>query len=143
MIERLRPVFRSLNSHAVKYVAIGEIAAIAHGVPRNTFDLDILIEATPANARRLLDVGLGTASLSTPEQLLTNEITIFKDAVRIDVQTATPGNTFADAWQRRVAFDHRGERVELLSKDDLVASKRAAGRPRDLEDVRQLSPPPP
>jgi hypothetical protein len=45
-----------------------------HGVPRATFDLDILIEATPANAESLLkalnEAGLGTASLITAEGLL-------------------------------------------------------------------------
>ena len=72
-----------------------------HGVPRATFDLDILIETSSENARRLLDAlldaGLGTASLTTVEQLLANEITIFRDRVRVDVQTSTPGISFSDA----------------------------------------------
>jgi hypothetical protein len=46
MLKRLQSVFASLRSHDVRYVVIGGIAAIAHGVPRATFDLDILIEAT-------------------------------------------------------------------------------------------------
>ena len=74
MLNPFLDVFSSLNSHGVKYLVIGGIAAIAHGVPRNTFDLDILIEATPENARRLLDAlsdaGLGTALLTSPEELL-------------------------------------------------------------------------
>lgn len=79
----------------MRYVVIGGIAAILPGVPRSTLDLDILIEATPENARSLLDAfldaGLGTASLITPEGLLANEITVFNDRVRIDIQTSTPG----------------------------------------------------
>ena len=63
---------------------IGGIAAIAHGVPRNTFDLDILIDATAENARRLLDalldIGLGTAGLTTPDELLKKEITTARGA---------------------------------------------------------------
>jgi len=94
MLDRLRTVFRSLNSHDVEYVTIDGIAATLYGVPRATFDLDILIRATSENARRLLDAlldaGLGTASLTSPDQVLANEITIFKDIVHIDVQTATP-----------------------------------------------------
>ena len=74
-----------------------------HGVPRTTFDLDILIEATPENAQRfldaLLDARLGTAGLTTAEQLLAHEITIFRDIVRVDAQTRTPGLCFEDAWQ--------------------------------------------
>ena len=65
MLNRLQGVFASLQRHKVRYVVIGGIAAVLHGVPRATFDLDILIEATPENAQRLLqallEAGLGTA----------------------------------------------------------------------------------
>jgi hypothetical protein len=54
MIHRLQNVFASFRSHDVKYVVIGGIAAVLHGVPRATFDLDLLIEATPENAARFL-----------------------------------------------------------------------------------------
>jgi hypothetical protein len=81
MLNRLRGVFASLQVHEVKYVVIEGIAAVLHGVPRATFDLDILIEATAENAQRLLEAlmaaGLGTASLITAEELLGNEITVF------------------------------------------------------------------
>ena len=69
MLNRLQDVFRSFQQHDVRYVVIGGIAAVLHGVPRATFDLDILIEATPDNARRLLDAlldaRLDTASLTS------------------------------------------------------------------------------
>ena len=142
MLNRLQDVFRSFQRHEVKYVVIGGIAAILHGVPRATFDLDILIEPTPDNAQRLLDAlldaGLGTAALTTPQDVLANEITIFKDRVRVDVQTSTPGLRFADAWSRRKTVTYQGQQFFILSKEDLVRSKRAAGRPIDLEDVRLL-----
>ena len=51
MLNRLLDVFASSKQHNVRYVVIGEIAAVLHGVPRTTFDLDILIEATPRNAQ--------------------------------------------------------------------------------------------
>jgi len=142
MLNRLQDVFRSFQQHKVKYVIIGGIASTLHGVPRATFDMDILIEATPDNARRLLDAllnsGLGTASLTTAEDLLAHEITVFKDRVRIDVQTSTPGVSFQGAWKRRQIMDYHGQEFFVLSKDDLIASKRAAGREVDLEDVRLL-----
>jgi len=142
MLNRLKGVFASFHSHDVSYVVIGGIAAVLHGVPRATFDLDILIEATSDNARRLLDAlsdaGLGTASLTTPEDVLANEITVFKDRVRIDVQTVTPGIKFADAWDRRQTMDYDGQPFFVVSRDDLIAAKRAAGRDVDLADVRQL-----
>lgn len=142
MLNRLQDVFRSFQQHKVKYVIIGGIASTLHGVPRATFDMDILIEATQDNARRLLDAllnsGLGTAALTTVEDLLAHEITVFKDRVRIDVQTSTPGVIFQDAWKRRQIMNYHGQEFFVLSKDDLIASKRAAGREVDLEDVRLL-----
>jgi hypothetical protein len=98
MLNRLKGVFKSFQQHDVRYVVIGGIAAVLYGVPRATFDLDILIEATPENAQRLLDgledAGLGTATLTNSEEILANEITIFKDRVRIDVQLSRPGSQF-------------------------------------------------
>jgi len=142
MLNRLQDVFKSFQQHEVKYLVIGGIASILYGVPRATFDLDILIEPTIKNAKQLLDAfvdaGLGTASLTTPENILANEITIFKDRVRIDVQTSTPGIRFEDAWSRRQITTYHGQDFFILSKDDLIASKRAAGRDVDKEDVRLL-----
>ena len=142
MLNRLQDVFRSFRQYDVKYVVIGGIASILHGVPRATFDLDILIEATPENARRLIDAlleaGLATASLTNPDDVLANEITVFRDRVRVDVQTSTPGISFADAWCHRKTVTYQGQEFFILSKQDLIASKRAAGRAVDIEDARLL-----
>ena len=142
MLNYLQSVFASFHSHDVRYVVIGGIAAVLHGVPRATFDLDILIEATAPNAERLLQAlrqaGFGTADLVDAQGILANEITVFNDRVRIDVQTSTPGLTFQDAWSRRETMDYQGQKFYVASRQDLMASKRAAGRPRDLEDVRIL-----
>jgi hypothetical protein len=55
MLNLLKDVFSSFQKYNVRYLVIGGIAAVLHGVPRATFDLDILIEATEENAQRLLD----------------------------------------------------------------------------------------
>ena len=142
MLNQLRGVFSSFHNHDVRYVIIGGIAAILYGVPRATFDLDILIEATPENAERLLtallDAGLGTAALTTAEDILAHEITIFRDKTRIDVQTSTPGLAFAQAWEAREEMDYAGQIFYVASRQHVIDSKRAAGRKQDLEDVRML-----
>jgi hypothetical protein len=86
----------------------------------------------------LIRVGLGTATLTTADGILANEITIFKDRVRVDVQTSTPGISFQDAWQGKKTLTYQGQPFYILSKDDLIATKQAAGRAVDLEDVRLL-----
>jgi len=53
MLNRLQDVFKSFQQNDVKYVVIGGIAAALHGVPRVTFDLDILIASKRAAARNV------------------------------------------------------------------------------------------
>ena len=142
MLNLLKDVFSSSQRHKVRYIVIGGIAAVLHGVPRGTIDLAILIEASPDNAKKLLDAfleaRLGTAALTTPEELISQEITIFKDRVRIDVQTSTPGLKFGEAWERCETMEYQGQKFYVASREDLIASKRTAGLPVDLEDVRLL-----
>lgn len=142
MLDQLQNVFASFQRYEVKYLVIGGIAAVLYGVPRATFDLDILIEPSQENSQRLLDAlgdaELGTASMTTAEEILATEITVFKDRIRLDVQTSTPGLVFASAWERRVTMSYRGRQFYVVARADLIASKRAAGRDVDLEDVRIL-----
>jgi len=125
MLNQLQDVFASSQRHDVKYVIIGGIAAVLYGVPCATFDVDILSEATTDNARRLLDAlleaGLGTASLVSAGQLLANEITVFEDKVRVDVQTTTPGLRFEQAWQNRQTMAYHGQEFLVVSRADLIA----------------------
>jgi len=121
---------------------IGGIAAIIHGVPRATFDLDMLIDATVENASKLLaafeKASLGTALLTTPEEVISQEITIFRDRLRIDVQTRTPGADFELAWINRETLSYHGTLIEVMGLNDLIATKKAAGRDVDLADVAVL-----
>ena len=143
MLDQLQSVFASFQKNDVKYLVIGGIAAVLYGVPRATFDLELLIEPTKNNVLRLLkamvEAGLGTASLADAEDVLSKEITIFTDRIRLDVQTSTPGIIFEDAWSRRVTMNYKGQALEVVSLSDLIASKRASGRDVDLEDVRILT----
>ena len=146
MLNRYRDVFASFHSNECRYVVLGGIAAILYGVQRTTFDVDILIEPTEANAekviRALREAGLGTAYLITVEELPAHEITIFKDRVRVDVQTSTPGLTpgltFDNAWENRCELSFGGPPFFVVSRDDPIRSKLAAARPIDLSDVKQL-----
>ncbi len=143
MLNLLKGVFASFQKHDVKYLVIGGVATVMHGVPRATFDLDILIEATQENAQHLLDalvaVNFGTATMISANELVAHEITIFQDRVRIDVQTSTPGIDFKSAWERRETMQYQEQSFHVVSRQGLIASKRAAGRDVDLEDVRLLT----
>ena len=72
-------------------------------------------------------IQLYTAGLTTPEELLNTEITIFRDYVQVDVQTKTPGIVFRDAWERRFDVKYGDIEFHALSRADLIAAKEAAG----------------
>ena len=135
-------LYASFASQDVKYLVTEGVAAILHGVNRMTVDVDVLIEATPENAEAALkalgEIGLGTALLTTPEELLSQQVTIFEDVLPVDIHTWTPGIDFDQAWSRRRVEVLHGVTVSLLSAEDLIASKEAAGRPQDLEDAAIL-----
>ena len=59
--------------------------------------------------------------------------------VRVDILMSVPGLSFDDAWSRRVEVDFEGILVPFISKQDLIVSKRASGRPEDLRDADLLS----
>jgi hypothetical protein len=142
MLNRFQDVFESLKRHDVKYVVIGGVAAVLHGVPRATFDVDILIEATAENVNSLLtaleDCAFASAALTTTNEVLAHEITIFKDRVRLDVQTRTPGLSFEEAWIHKVERAVQGVPFWIASREHVIQSKLAAGRKIDLEDVQSL-----
>jgi hypothetical protein len=142
MLNRLTGIFKSFQEHDVKYLVIGGIASILYGIPRTTLDLDVFIEKSEDNAKRLLDAlvsaGIATAELTDPEGVLNHEISIFKDRVRVDVHTDTPGITFEDAWQRKEVMTYQDQEFFVVSREDLISSKKASGRPVDIEDVRIL-----
>ncbi len=59
--------------------------------------------------------------------------------LRIDLLTSIAGVEFQDAWKRKVTSNYGRERVYFIGKQDLIVSKKAAGRKRDLSDLDELS----
>jgi predicted nucleotidyltransferase len=123
---------------------IGGYAVVQYVEPRFTKDLDILISTEPVNAQAvyaaLREFGAPLTGL-TPKDF-SEEGFFFQigvPPVRVDVLMGIPGIHFDECWNRRVEVDFDGLKVIFISKQDLIASKRAAGRPQDLLDVDLLS----
>lgn len=142
MIGRHLKLFACLNKHGVEYLLIGGTLAIAYGVPRVTKDIDIFLNATLDNARRCLkalkEFGMGTAELSSPKDLCSTEVTIFKDIIRFDVLTEVKGINFSDAWRTKVFLSLDDVDIPALDIETLIKSKKASGRPGDLKDINIL-----
>ena len=142
MLSQYPGVCKCLNAHEVRDAVVGGLAAILHGIPRVKFDIDPFVARDIENVRRLVDAlrehGLGTVELTNAEAIEAHEITIFRDRVRVDVLTLIPGVTFDDAYAAREIRVIEGVPTPILSRAHLIASKRAAGGPKDLDDVRGL-----
>ena len=134
-------LLRSLNAHSAEYVVIGATAFPVHGYARATLDVDIFIRATEENARRvraaLIAFGYDLGEVSE-QDLLTQKVLIRQYLVETDVHPFVTGVTFDEVWAHRVS-DRIGETpAAFASLDDLIRMKEAAGRPKDLEDLRVL-----
>jgi predicted nucleotidyltransferase len=125
----------------VEFVIIGATAFPIHGYARATLDLDIFIRPDPQNVSRLMDAlrdfGYDLADV-TPEDLLTKKVLIRQYLVETDIHPFVSGLTFDQVWNNKISGTYGKEKVYYASLDDLIMMKQAAGRPKDLEDLRVL-----
>lgn len=131
------------DRHDVQFLIVGGYAVAAHGHPRATKDLDVWVLIDPVNAERLVlaldDFGMGSVGL-TADDFMESEVVIQLGypPLRIDLLTSVTGVAFADCWMNRVVLDVGGVEAGFISLPDLIANKRAAGRPQDLVDADAL-----
>jgi predicted nucleotidyltransferase len=134
-------LLRSLNARRVRYVVIGATAFPVHGYARATLDIDIFIDPTPANARHTLaalaDVGYDVSDI-TETDLRTKKLLIRQYALETDIHPFVAGVTFASVWRNRVRSHLGKTAAKFASLNDLIRMKRAAGRPKDQDDLRVL-----
>lgn len=132
-----------LIKNRAKFLLVGGHALAIHGSPRLTEDLDIFIEPTRANAvrvrRALTAFGFGdsapdVAVLIEPYRVLM----LGGKPFRIDILNTISGVSFATAWRNRVRVRASVGSLNVLSRKDLVANKRASARPKDKADLALL-----
>jgi predicted nucleotidyltransferase len=135
----------SLDANGVKYLIAGAHAVAHHARPRATKDLDIFHEGTADSAKRILkaikdffggaELGFTVEDLTDPEVIVQLGVA----PVRIDLLSNLSGiASFKAAWGRRVNAKYGSADVHYLSLDDLIKSKKAAGRAQDKADLRSL-----
>ncbi|MGD8862815.1 MAG: hypothetical protein PVI30_22575 [Myxococcales bacterium] len=142
-----RDMLEALSACGVDFIIVGAHALAAHGVPRATGDIDILVRPTPENARRVMNA---LARFGAPVQahgVTQDDFTVADNVYqiglpprRIDLLTSITGVPFEEAWRSRLQTDIGGISVAMLGRDCLIANKRATGREKDLLDVRELTP---
>jgi hypothetical protein len=136
-------LLRAFIAHEVRFLLIGAYALAVHGRPRATGDLDVWVEPTPENAGRVLAAlrAFGAPLADLTERDLATPGVVFQIGIaplRIDLLTSASGVEFGPAWAARTDALFEDVRAPVIGKRDLIANKRATGRPRDLADIADL-----
>jgi hypothetical protein len=136
-------MLRELSATEADFLIVGGHALSVHGYVRATMDFDIWVRPTPENASRVYQAvvrfgaplhGLTVDDLTTPG--LIYQIGVKPE--RIDILTTLSGVDFETAWERRVQAVIDGVSFNVIGRKDLIANKRASGRPIDLIDADKL-----
>lgn len=132
-----------LNKHSVRYLIIGGYAFAIHARPRFTNDIDIFFDTEKENAGKILKVldefGFGSLGITAEDLLDADQVIQLGYApYRIDLISGIANVDFEGGWSRKVYGTYGSQKVPFIGKEDLIASKRGAGRKRDLQDLDEL-----
>jgi len=139
----MKDVIELFEKHDVQYALVGGFAVIYYGYVRSTQDIDFLLFPSEENASRVMkaltEFGFGNAGI--PEEYLTKEGTAIHIGVepnRIDFLTVLKGVSNKEIFRHMERVDFEGTKVNLISRSDLLISKKASERLKDLADVEEL-----
>jgi len=132
-----------LNKHKVDYMVVGGYALAFHGKPRHTGDLDIWIDISDANAKKMClvlnDFGMSSLGMHKDDFLQAGIITqIGYPPLRIDILNEIDGVVFKESYHAKAIIDVDGLLINYIGLDDLIKNKSASGRLQDISDVNAL-----
>ena len=150
-------IFRELNRRRIDYIVAGGLAVNFHGIPRMTYDIDLLVRLEPANIKGLIsmlrdwdyrprlpveagelaDEAKRSMWISQKNMVAFTFINSEQAIEEIDVLIELPV-PYDELKSRAVHMDVGGEPVDVMSVADLIAFKEKAGRKQDLSDVENL-----
>lgn len=158
MSGRVEWVLASLERARVRYLVVGGVAVVLHGYLRTTLDLDLVLQLEQTNVERALEAlaGLGfqpqapvpLSSFADPQiretWLREKNMTVFSlwhpehPGFAVDLFVQEPFD-FDAVYRRALRVPLQTTEATVVSREDLVAMKKAAGRALDLDDVTALS----
>lgn len=138
-----RDFLKLLISNKAKFLLVGGYAVNCHGYPRSTGDIDIWIEPSQQNARKLLKCieEFGFTNTGLKVQTLTELNKVFRmgyPPLRIEVLTGISGLEFNTAYKNKVFFKVEDLEIPTISLEDLKTNKKASGRSKDKDDLENL-----
>lgn len=148
---QLVALLHRLTAAGVDFVVIGGVAVAVQGYGRATKDLDITYSTTAANLERLGEVlvalrarlrGVADDEPFVPDAAMLRRIAILTldtDEGPLDLLFRPDGAPPYERMRERAdVVDLDGAAIHVVDVDDLLAMKRAAGRPQDLADIDAL-----
>lgn len=134
-------LLRAFVAADVRFMVVDAYALAVHGRPRATGDLDIWIDATPANAGRVTKAlsQFGAPLAEITESDLARPGVVYQMGVaprRIDILTELTGLTFAEAWPRRLMKPFGELEVAFIGREDFIANRKPRGQPANSRTSR-------
>jgi len=144
-------MLQGLRAHEVKFVVVGGVAATVHGSRRVTDDVDICYDSGKANVTRLAEllsqwdayprgIDRGLPFFMDERQFRTTPImTLTTREGFIDVLDIVKGvGEYSKCRGRSAEVEGFGIRFRVLDLPALIDAKRAAGRPKDIDQLPEL-----
>lgn len=138
-----RDLLQAFEDQGVKYLVVGGYAAIHYSQPRYTKDIDLWVEPSLENAKKVLqafyDFGLPVEGFDV-QDLAQEGFQFFVGCppCAFDFLTSVPGLNFEASWHRRTGSQEDDLTIWYLSKEDLIISKKVANRDQDLKDIDEI-----
>jgi predicted nucleotidyltransferase len=138
----LNKVARALAAHRLEAVMVGNAAAALHGAPVTTLDIDFMFRRTALNLKKLKAVATSLgASILKPYYPVSDLYRVVNDdeGLQLDFMGKIDGiRSFESLRSRASVVDFAGHELKVASLADIIKSKRAAGRARDLAVLEVL-----
>ena len=137
-------LLEGLSKHNIDYILVGGLAVDICGFTRATMDVDIIIEISKENIKKLLNC-LESFGEGFAKELKPDDFTLEEGCIRIieefplDVFTLIGGNTYQDLLPYTDIFiTKKGIKIRYLNADGLINLKKDSVRPKDQLDIQEL-----
>lgn len=143
--EDFRDFLKALNDQEVKYILVGGLAVVLHGHARVTGDMDIWVECTETNYKKLVKAfhqfHMPVFDMTLEKFLNSTDYDVFsfgRNPLGIDIMTNVKGIEFDKSYEQSTVFDDDGLLIRIIHINQLIEAKKASGRLKDLDDIQQL-----
>ena len=132
-----------LNKNHIRYIVIGGYAVVYHGYVRSTNDIDIWVDIREDNIKMLItaldEFGFSSLNINGTDFSPNQIIQLGYPPNRIDLITTPAGIDFETCYESKeqVTIDHIT--VNIIDLENLIKTKRASNRTRDLADIEELT----